>query len=187
MLGFYLHHCSKRWVQNIMKILIFIVTVVLAQGFQSQGFFRTRLSGHRNRLNDQKNDEIKTIRRARSLNYRHLNGKCNQPCQRKPYFVTFESIIEYGHIDKLVGRSILPKGGQNMIDIGLCSGFCKQFQSFLYTDIPVSTKIHHSKITLFSQFRIWKQNVLRSRLKAWKLTFSSMENTKQVQALKILS
>lgn len=140
MLGFCLHHCSKRLVQNIMKILIFIVTVVLAQGFQSQGFFRTRLSGHRNRLNDQKNDEIKTIRRARSLNYRHLNGKCNQPCQRKPYFVTFESIIEYGHIDKLVGRSILPKGGQNMIDIGLCSGFCKQFQSFLYTDIPVSPK-----------------------------------------------
>ena len=77
----------------------------------------------------------------KSFNYRHLNDKCNQPCQRQPYFVTFDSIMEYAHIQKLVGRSIRPKGGKHMVDIGICSGFCKKIQTFLYAEIPVSPKI----------------------------------------------
>ena len=79
-----------------------------------------------------------------SLNIQHLNDKCNQPCQRKPYFVAFDSIMLNGHIQTLVGRSIRPKDGKYMIDIGICSGFCKKFQTALYSEIPVSSTIYQS-------------------------------------------
>ena len=69
----------------------------------------------------------------KSFNYGYLNNKCNQPCQRQPYFVKFDSIMEYARIQKLVGRSIRPKDEKHMVDIGICSGFCMKFQTVLYT------------------------------------------------------
>ena len=121
-----------------MKLLIFIIAVVHAQGFNSHRFFRTRLSKQPNILNEHGNISNKRLQSMKSLNYQHLNNKCNRPCQRQPYFVAFDSIMEYAHIHKLVGRSIRPRDGQYMVDIGICSGFCKKFQTFIYTDIPVS-------------------------------------------------
>ena len=120
-----------------MKLLIFIIAVVHTQGFNSHRFFRTRLSRQPNVLNEHENISNNRLQSMKSLNYQHLNNKCNQPCQRQPYFVTFDSIMEYAHIHKL-GGSIRPGDGQYMVDIGICSGFCKKFQTFIYTDIPVS-------------------------------------------------
>ena len=122
-----------------MKLLIFIIAVVHAQGFNSHRFFRTRLSKQPNILNKHENISNKRLQSMKSLNYHYSNNKCNQPCQRQPYFVTFDSIMEYAHIHKLVGRSIRPGDGQYMVDVGICSGFCTKFQTFLYTDIPVSS------------------------------------------------
>ena len=123
-----------------MKLLIFIIAVAHAQGFHSHRFFRTRLSRQANVINDHDNEYNKRSQLMKSLNYRHLNNKCNQPCQRQPYFVTFDSIMEYSHIQKLVGRSIRPKDGKHMVDVGICSGFCKKSQTF-YAEIPVSATI----------------------------------------------
>ena len=125
-----------------MKLLIFIIAVAHAQGFHSHRFFRTRLSRQAYTLNDHDNEDNKRLQSMKSMNYRHLQStnKCNQPCQRQPYFVTFDSIMEYAHIQKLVGRSIRPKDGKYMVDIGICSGFCKKSQTF-YAEIPVSATI----------------------------------------------
>ena len=126
-----------------MRILVLIVAIAQSQGFHSQGFFRTRLNGNRHRL-DYRHDTDAVGRRfqsIKSLNVHHLNGQCSQPCQLQPYFVTFDSVMKYGNIQKLIGRSLRPKDGQHMIDIGICSGFCKKFRSFLYIDIPVSPTI----------------------------------------------
>ena len=125
-----------------MKLLIFIIAVAHAQGFNSHRFFRTRLSRQANILNNHENINNKhQLQSMKSLDFRHLNNKCNQPCQRQPYFVTFDTIMEYAHIQKLVGRSIRPKDGKHMVDIGICSGFCKKIQNFLYTEIRVSQAI----------------------------------------------
>ena len=121
-----------------MRILVLIVAIAQSQGFHSQGFFRTRLNGNRHRLDDAVGRRFQSIK---SLNVHHLNGHCSQPCQRQPYFVKFDSVMKYGNIQKLIGRSIRPRDGQHMIDIGICSGFCKKFQSFLYIDIPVSPRL----------------------------------------------
>ena len=129
-----------------MQFLILIIAVVHSQGFNSHGFFRTRLTRQLNKLNDKQHDNInnRRLNSMQSLNIQHLNDKCNQPCQRKPYFVAFDSIMLNGHIQTLVGRSIRPKDGEYMVDIGICSGFCKKFQTALYSEIPVSSTIYQS-------------------------------------------
>ena len=117
-----------------MKLLIFIIAVAHAQGFNSHRFFRTRLSRQANIHNDKENINSKRqLQSMKSLNFQHLNDKCNQPCQRQPYFVKFDSIMEHARIQKLVGRSIRPKDEKHMVDIGICSGFCMKFQTVLYT------------------------------------------------------
>ena len=103
--------------QTAMRILVLIIAIAHAQGFHSQGFFRTRLNGNRHRR-DQQQDADKRFQSIKSLNFHHLNGQCSQPCQRQSYFVLFDSIMEYDHLEKLIGRSIRPKDGQHQSSAG---------------------------------------------------------------------
>ena len=67
--------------------------------------------------------------------------KCERPCQREPYWISFDAIMDLGDIPNSLRPLLRPKQRADaydfMFDVGRCSGFCKQSSFPLYHDSAV--------------------------------------------------
>ena len=96
----------------------------------------------------------------RTLRFRHPFDRveqCERPCQREPYWISFDAIMELANIPNSLRPMLRPKQDKNdhafMFDVGRCSGFCKQSAFQLYHDPAVSFSLYDLKILKF-EFRI---------------------------------
>ena len=68
-------------------------------------------------------------------------AQCERPCQREPYWISFDTIMELGDIPNSLRPLLRPKQRESvsdfMFDVGRCSGFCKQSLFPLYHDSVV--------------------------------------------------
>ena len=68
--------------------------------------------------------------------------KCERPCEREPYWISFDAIMDLGDNPNSLRPLLRPKQREGvsdfMVDVGQCSGFCKQSLFPLYHDSVVS-------------------------------------------------
>ena len=98
---------------------------------------------------------------SRTLRFRHPFDRveqCERPCQREPYWISFDAIMELANIPNTLRPILRPKQETNehtfMFDVGRCSGFCKLNPFPLYHDFTVSFSLKWNK-----KLKIWIQNM----------------------------
>ena len=91
--------------------------------------------------------------KSRTLKFRHpfeTRDSCGSPCQREPYWITFDAIMELANIPDSLRPLLRAQQEINanvlMFDVGRCTGFCKHSLFPLYHDHTVSCKKYFTKI-----------------------------------------